>query len=214
MVGRGPGANCLSLRVALRQVQPEATILVLAGVYRETILVDKDVTIQGVEDGEKVVFPDGFTVAPGVALGLARARLGCASGPALRLLTGARVNAEDACFEEAPAGGVELGPGAGGRFLRCRFNANGSAGLLVLEGAEATLEDCELAGNRDAGLHASGGARSALRSCRLVANLGLGAAALDAAEIRKSFGFFVGMPSPFWNKLIPYLFLVIADIDV
>ena len=183
VVGRGPRANCLSLRVALRQAPPAGTILVLPGLYRETLVVDKDITLRGEGEAGAVQLPEGITVAAGASLTLANATVGNGAGAALRLLAGSRVRAEDACFREAAAGGVELGPGAHGEFLRCQFSGNGSAGLLALEDAEARLEDCDLGGNQDAGLHGCGRARIHLQECRLAANLGLGIAAVDSAAV-------------------------------
>jgi len=182
VVGRGPRANCLSLRVALRQAPPSATILVLPGVYKEPLVVDKEVTIQGEGDAEGILIPEGITVEGG-SLGLVNVTVGNSWGAALRLLPGAQVRAKDVCFQEAPAGGVELGPGTTGDFLRCRFNGNGAAGLLAMEGSRSTLEDCELAGNQLAGLHACGGAKVRLRACRIVANLAIGISAVDAADV-------------------------------
>jgi len=183
VVGRGPRANCLSLRVALRQAPSSATILVLPGLYREALVVDKDVTLRGEGGAEAVELPEGITVAAGSALTLVNVTVGNGAGAALRLLAGSQIRAEDACFREAPAGGVELGAGASGDFLRCQFRGNGSAGLLALEASQARLQDCELAGNQDAGLHGCGGAQLQLLGCRLVANLGLGLAAVDSAVV-------------------------------
>ena len=183
VVGRGARANCLSVRVALRQVQPGGRITVLPGSYKEAILVDKEVTIQGEGDSADVQFPAGITVAGSGTLTLARITAGNDQGVALRLLPGARAEAEDACFQGGLAGGVELGPGTEGRFLRCRFIDNGSAGVLALEGALAFLEDCELGGNRDAGLHACRDSGIQFRCCRLVGNQGMGVSAVDGASV-------------------------------
>jgi nitrous oxidase accessory protein NosD len=182
-VGRGPRAHVKSLRTALRQAEPSATILLLPGRYEEPFVVDKDVTLRGEGDAAGILLTEGITVAPGVRLTLIHVTVGNSWGVALRLLPGARVWAEETSFQDAAAGGVELGPETAGDFLRCRFNRNGCAGILALEGSRATLNDCELAGNRDAGLHACGGARGQLQSCRVVANLGVGVSAVDAAEI-------------------------------
>jgi predicted Ser/Thr protein kinase len=182
VVGRGPRANCLSLRVALRQAPPSATILVLPGVYKESLVVDRSVTIQGEGDAEGILIPEGITIEGG-SLGLVNVTVGNSWGVALRVLPGAQVRARDVCFQEAPAGGVELGPGTTGDFLRCRFNGNGAAGLLAMEGSRSTLEDCELAGNQLAGLHAFGGATVRFRACRIVANEGIGISAVDAADV-------------------------------
>jgi len=169
--------------VALRQVQPGGRITVLPGSYKEAILVDKEVTIQGEGDSADVQFPAGITVAGSGTLTLARITAANDQGVALRLLPGARAEAEDACFQGGLAGGVELGPGTEGRFLRCRFIDNGSAGVLALEGALAFLEDCELGGNRDAGLHACRDSGIQFRCCRLVGNQGMGVSAVDGASV-------------------------------
>jgi predicted Ser/Thr protein kinase len=182
VVGRGTRANCLSLRVALRQAQPGATILVLPGAYQESILVDKEVTIQGDGDCSEVLLLAGIKVEAGAALTLIRATV-AGPGVALRLAPGARLRAEDACFQGSPAGGVELGSGTTASFLRCQFNGNGCAGLLALEDAVAVLEDCELGGNQVAGVHACSGARVRLGSCLVKGNLGLGVSAVDGAAV-------------------------------
>ena len=183
LVGQDPHANGQSLRAALRQAGASATILLLPGRYQESLAVDQDVTLQGEGDAAGILLAEGITVAPGVRLTLINVVVGNSWGPALRLLPGSRVRAEETAFQEAPAGGVELGPGSTGDFLRCRFIRNGSAGILAMEGSRALLDDCELAGNRDAGFHACGGARAQLRACRVLANLGVGVSAVDAAEV-------------------------------
>lgn len=183
VVGRGGGADCLSLRVALRQASPGATLRVLPGTYREHLRVDQEVTLRGGGVPEEVQLPMGITVAPGGSLTLSGFLVGHPDGPALKLEPGSRVRGEDVHFEGAPAGGVELGPCSEASFLRCRFHGNGGPGLLALEGARVELDDCELTRNQDAGLHARGDARATLRGCRLVGNQGLGASAVDGAEL-------------------------------
>jgi predicted Ser/Thr protein kinase len=183
VVGRGSGADCLSLRVALRQAAPGATIRVRPGTYREHLRVDREVTLKGEGGSDEVALTEGITVAPEGALTLSGFQVGRGDGPALLLEPGARFRGEDVRFEGAPAGGAELGPGSDGRFLRCRFHGNGGPGLVLLEGCRAELQDCELIRNQDAGLHACGGAQATLRGCRLVLNLGLGAGAVDGAEL-------------------------------
>ncbi len=183
LVGRDAKAGCLSPRAALRQAAPSATIQLLPGRYRESIVADKDVTIQGEGDADGILLEGGVTVEPGVRLVLVNVTVGNSWGAAMRLLDGAHVRAVDARFQGAPAGGVEMGPGSSGDFLRCRFNRNGSAGMLAMEGSRVMLDDCELAGNQDAGMHAFGGAMVRLQSCRVLENLGIGVSAVDGAEV-------------------------------
>ena len=183
VVGRGKPATCLSLRVALRQAEKGATILVLPGVYLEPVVVDKEVTIQGEGEVAEVRLGSGLTVEAGGILTLVNTTVGNAQGVALRVLSGSGIEAKDCLFQEAPGGGVELGPGSGSSFLRCGFTGNGSAGLLALDGSQTFLEDCEASGNQDAGIHACGAANVHLRFSRLMGNEGIGLAAVDGASV-------------------------------
>ena len=183
VVGHGTGANCLSLRVALRQAQPGAVVQVLPGLYKEAVAVTRDVTLMGTGEASEVRILQGLTVEPGGRLTLVNATVENPLGVALVVLPGAQVEAEDSAFRDAPGGGVELGPGTAARFLRCRFSGNRCAGLLVMEAAQALLEDCDLSGNQDAGIHAAGGASLRVRASRLVENPGMGVSAVDRASV-------------------------------
>jgi hypothetical protein len=183
VVGRGAPATCLSLRVALRQAQPGATILVLPGSYKEAIVVTREVTIQGEGEAAEVVLGSGLTVGAGGTLTLINATVNNPQGVALRLLPGAGLEAKDCCFQDAPGGGAELGPGSGSSFLRCWFTGNACAGLLALGGSQTFLEDCEVSSNGDAGVHACGAANVHLRFSRLMGNAGMGVSAVDGASV-------------------------------
>jgi hypothetical protein len=183
VVGRGAPANCLSLRVALRQVQPGATILVLPGTYKEAIVVTREVTIQGEGEVADVILGSGLTVGAGGTLTLINATVNNPQGVALRLLSGGGIEAKDCCFQDAPGGGAELGPGSGSSFLRCWFTGNASVGLLALGGSQTFLEDCEVSSNGDAGVHACGAANVHLRFSRLMGNGGMGVSAVDGASV-------------------------------
>jgi hypothetical protein len=208
LVGRGGGASYLSLRVALRQAQDGDVIEVLPGLYRESLVLDKAVTLQGGGDGAECVVesPSGSCVAVEAASCALRGLTfrGRDAAPALDLLAGSltlencsvlnpagpglRLGAEhpleatDCRFESQGAEAAILEPGSTSRFLRCTFGGGGAAGVLALEGAQATLEDCTLAGEGAAGLHALGGARIRLTECRLEQNQGLGLSLVDGAR--------------------------------
>jgi predicted Ser/Thr protein kinase len=55
IVGKGGGATCLSLRVAVRQAQPGSVIVILPGLYREAVVVDKELTFQGEGPAAEIV---------------------------------------------------------------------------------------------------------------------------------------------------------------
>lgn len=209
VVGKGGGGTCLSLRVALRQARSGAIIEVLPGVYREAVLVDKELTIQGSGDPALIVVesPSGpcLTVdAPGcVVRGLTlrggdagpaadlrsghttfeAAGISNVKGLGLRLHPGARLTASDCRFEDHPGGSVELGPGSSSTFLRCEMCRSGSAGILAFEGAQVVLGGCLVSGHAGAGVHALAGASVQLTGCRIVDNSGMGVCAVDGGRV-------------------------------
>lgn len=209
VVGRGGGATCLSLRVALRQARSGAVIEVLPGVYREAVLVDKELTLQGSGDPALIVVESpagpcvtvdtprcevrGLTLrgsGPGPAADLRSghttleaALVTSPAGLGLRLHAGAQATAVDCVFEDHAGGSVELGPRSSSRFVRCEFTRSGSAGVLALEGAQAALEDCLVTGHAGAGVHATEGARVQLAGCRVAGNPGLGLCAVDGGRV-------------------------------
>ncbi len=208
IVGRGGGATCLSLRVALRKARSGAVIEVLPGVYREALVIDKELTLQGAGDPARIVVASpagpcltvdaprcdvrGMTFqgeGPGPAADLRSGHTTLASarvtgpGLGLRVHAGAQATALDCAFEDQAGGAVELGPRSSSRFTRCEFKGSGSAGVLALEGAETTLEDCLVTGHGLAGVHATEGARVQLAGCRVAGNPGLGLCAVDGGRV-------------------------------
>jgi len=142
IVGRGGGATCLSLRVAVRQAQPGTLIVVLPGLYREAVLVDKELTFQGEGKASEIVIE-----AP--------------AGPCLTV---------DA--PRCEVRGLTLQNKDGDTALELRaghttFEACVLQQLKVAGGASALLTTCELYGSptRPAGLLEAGAALTVTDSC-------------------------------------------------
>lgn len=122
VVGKGGGATCLSLRVAVRQAQPGTVIILLPGTYKEAVRVDKALTFQGEGDPAAIVLesPTGpcLTVAAS----------GCT-------VSGFTLQGKD----EGPAVDLHAGPTA---LKNCALS-----GLRLAPGVRASLKDCTVTGS-------------------------------------------------------------------
>ena len=169
IVGKGGKATCLSLRVALRQALPGAHITVLPGRYRESLLVDKDVTISGEGDPSDIVLES--SQGPCLRLkasqvqirGLTLQRLGGDGTDPVIALQAGRTLLED-CEVIAP-GGTALrveGSGTQLQMLRDHLHGHPAVGCEVLQGASANLSHCLLEGHERIGLRVGTGAAATL----------------------------------------------------
>ena len=178
VVGKGGKGQCMSLRVALRQATAGCKILVMPGVYRESLVVDKDVTILGQGAPGDVVIES--LKGPCLALEAPKAHLGnlmlvsLGEGPALTLGQGRTLL--DGCLIEVAGGPAVaiVGPGADPVFRECSVRGVGSFGILAGAHSGAVFEDCLLEGDFLTGLLVEGGARPILRRCRILNAMGVG----------------------------------------
>lgn len=164
IVGKGGKATCLSLRVALRQAEPGARILVLPGVYRESVLLDKPVTLVGEGDPAETVIEGihGPALRTSVDVGLERLSLRVAEGdaPALEVVSG-RCTVHDCALAGAESPAAQVAVGASARFTRCRLEAVGER--VVRVDGDIAFEDTRIHGGNRAGLHQGPGSRSTLQ---------------------------------------------------
>lgn len=135
-VGKGGQGQCLSLKVALRQARSGTEIVMFPGVYRESVVVDKDVVILAMgEPGEVVI--EGIS-GPAIVLS--------AQAAILRNLT-----------LRVPPGGVSLRVSGGASSLEGCVLAGGVMGALVESAASPRFQDCTLAGDAEGLVIAEGG---------------------------------------------------------
>lgn len=164
VVGKGGKATCLSLRVALRQAEPGARILVLPGTYRESVLLDKAVTLVGEGHPDDTVIEGihGPAVRASAEVGLERLTLRVAEGdaPALEVLS-ARCALQDCALSGAESPAAHVAAGASARFGRCHLEALGERVIRV--DGELAFEETRIHGGNRAGLHMGPGARAVLQ---------------------------------------------------
>jgi F-box protein 11 len=179
VVAKNGKGNCMSLRVALRQAEPGARILVMPGVYRESLVLDKAVAILGQGGPGEVVIesakgPCLSLQAAGIILSNLLLQAVSADGaPALRVAQGEPQveNCELACAQ-GPA--AVITGGAVPTFRDCTLRSGGPAGVLVQEHAEARLEGCRVEGDCLVGLMVEPLCRAVLSRCRIQGVHGVG----------------------------------------
>ena len=129
VVGKGGQTTCLSLRVALRQAASGAQIRVKPGVYKESIVLDKDVTIAGEGDPSQVVIET--TGPPAVRVKSGRT--------ILKGLTLRSTEEQIDSLVDVIEGHITL--------KECVLSAHGNCAANVEFGAEITLHDCVTTGH-------------------------------------------------------------------
>jgi hypothetical protein len=129
LVGRGGQATCLSLRVALRQAASGAQIRVLPGVYKESILLEKDVIITGEGDPTKIIIES--TGPPAIRVKSGRS--------IIRDITLTSTHEQIDSLVEVIEGQLTL--------KNCAMKTLGNCAVNVEHGAEVTMQDCITVGH-------------------------------------------------------------------
>ncbi|HEX9009445.1 MAG TPA: right-handed parallel beta-helix repeat-containing protein [Holophagaceae bacterium] len=187
----GRGGQALSLKVALRNARPGAQIVLMPGHYRESVVVDKDVSIQAQGDPAQVVLegvggPALTLQASGVALhgftlrapagepaflidgGSAQVEACVLEGAesCADLRSGASVQFRD-CRMEGGCVGVRVGGDAHLRIQGGRLSGSSLAGVRVLPGGQAALQDVAFAAGNGVGLHVEARGQAGLEGCTI-----------------------------------------------
>jgi tRNA A-37 threonylcarbamoyl transferase component Bud32 len=171
IVGKGGKGQCMSLRVALRQARDGMRIVVLPGLYRESLVVDKDVIIEGRgEPGEVVVeSPKGAClVLDSARVGLASLTLRGAEGSPEAVLVASRGSITvDGCVLESRGGPcLGIAKGTADPLLRgCTIRGQGPSGVQAEPGTLVRLEGCVLDGAFGTGVSAAPGSWVFLTEC-------------------------------------------------
>lgn len=189
IVGKGGRANCLSLRVAMRQAEQGSRILLLPGTYRESVVLDKDVEIVGEgEPGQvklEVTGSPSFQVKTGraairgLSFSACQEKAGCVVPVVIQ--TGSLV-VEDCHWAECAPFGVEVKRGASATLIRSRMEGGEGVGVLVRAGGSLQMEACVIAGCQKGSLELEGEARAELKQCQLSGSRFVGLVALENAR--------------------------------
>ncbi len=175
-VGKGGQGQCLSLKVALRQARPGTEIVMLPGVYRESVVVDKDVVIVAMgQPGEVVI--EGAN-GPAAVLRACNATLrgltlrAPEGKVALQIAGGAPFL--EGCLLVGEVAGALVEDAAAPRFKDCTIACSGPVGLMVADGAQARLEGGTICGFQEAGIRVAPGAQISLQGVEVGPGRGVG----------------------------------------
>ena len=180
-VGKGGLGQCLSLKVALRQALSGTEIILMPGVYRESVVVDKGVVIQALGEPGEVVLegqagPALLLRSAGVSLRGLTVRAG-GGNVAIRVDGGsARI---EAC--EIQGGSVWVDSGAQVSLHGCRVSGERGVGLKVRPRGQALAEDCSFGGESGA-VELEESARLQLTGCALMGSAFAGLLALEQSH--------------------------------
>ena len=182
VVGKGGGATCLSLRVAVRQAQPGSVIVVLPGLYREAVTVDKDLTFQGEGKASEIVVE--APAGPCLTVDTARCEVRGLTlqnkdgGTALELRSGHTTL--EACVLQQ----LKVGTGASALLTTCEvYGSRAQPAVLLETGATLTATDACVTNPQGLGLRLKAGAQVTAQDTRFEDNplgsveLGSGSAA-------------------------------------
>lgn len=194
IVGKGGRAHCLSLRVAMRQAEPGVQILLLPGHYRESVVVDKDVTIQGDGDPSQIILesPKGPCLtlqSPRISIQGLTLRKTWAPGkdpdpaPAVLLLSGQSTMSHCEVLSDCEPAISLQGSGSALTLSECRVGGEGSIGIQAKAGASITLEGCTLVGHGQAEVQVLGASSLTMNRCVLHQARGVGVWADGASQV-------------------------------
>jgi F-box protein 11 len=180
-----------TIEQALRIAQPGALIEVRAGVYRESLVLETPVEIVGSPRAEDVVL-EGVV---GPALTLCRSEITVRDMTLLAhpsaqgddhfavLVTEGSPTLEDCYISSSSLAGLAIiGPSANPQIRRCKILNGQHAGIIVSEGALATIEHCDIYGNMSAGVEIQRQANPILRRCTIRDGRDVGIFVLDHGQ--------------------------------
>jgi len=159
-----------ALRLA---VLPETVIVVRPGVYRESLIVDRNVEIVGEGDRSSVIVEVRGAAAVSlvaeraVLRGLTVRVVGAGNFCAVAVGQG-KTLVEDCDMSASDATSVRIsGSNASPIFKGCQIRSHRSDGILFQDGATGELDDCVIYGNGMAGIAIESGANPTVRNCHI-----------------------------------------------
>ncbi len=191
VVCKAGSGHFTSIAEALRHAQPGAQIEVRAGVYSESLVLEMPVEIVGTPRPEDVIVEG----VDGPALTLCRSEITVKSMTLLAapsdqsdehfavLIPEGSPTLEDCYISSSSLAGLAIvGPLANPQVRRCKILNGHHAGIIVSDGALATIEHCDIYGNMSAGVEIRRQANPILRRCTIHDGRDVGIFVLDHGQ--------------------------------
>jgi parallel beta-helix repeat protein len=168
---------------AIRDAAPGAEIRIRPGVYREGIVLDREVTLTGDGPVDQIIVESAQADCILMATDRATVRgltLRCTAGQQERRYFGVdiprgRLELIDCDISSDSLACVGIHSSAADPLLRgCKIHDGKSTGLFIYDLARGTIEDCEVFGNGLAGISISQGSDPTIRRCKVCNGKGSG----------------------------------------
>ncbi len=172
------GGNFTSIGEALRNVPANSRLLVREGLYPESIVLDKNVEIEGDGAVEKIVVRSTnqscVTMQTGEAAvrGLTLEGRGKSAGKAFFAVDvprGALLLENCDITSDTLSGAAIHGAHANPTIKNCSFRDGADSGIFIFDNARATIESCDIYRNQNVNLAITQGANPAIKNCRIFA---------------------------------------------
>lgn len=158
VVSKGSDGQCATIEEAIRNARPGTRILVKPGLYREPLILDKNVDIigEGSRSEIKIECTDGNCVRMQAAKALVRGVTIRAVGRGTKerfavAIPGGELKLEDCDVSSDSLACIGIhGSTANPSFVGCRIHAGKSAGVLIYNNAKAQFDGCEIFDNAHA----------------------------------------------------------------
>lgn len=143
VVGKGQQATCFCLKPALRQAKPGTIITILPGIYKDPLVIDKDVILQGEGALEEIILEGGITSSARTEF--KNLTLCSAEGIAFHVQAGqatlhrCRITAKEGCA-------IQLERNANAHLDHCQIEGNGPMVVSLKSGATAHIEESSIQG--------------------------------------------------------------------
>jgi F-box protein 11 len=197
IVGKGGKANCLSIRVALRLAERGTQIVVQPGIYKESLVVDKDVEILGEGDPSEIILEspkgpcllvktEGATIQ---GLTLRKAATEGDENPLVHVQSGKHSIRQCAFHSESGAGLILEGQGTLGTLDQCSFTGGSRLGVKVGPGASLSAAHCRWEGKSRQALLVDSNASATLSHPVFLKGEGLAIAVRSQGQLQVEDGF-------------------------
>ncbi|WP_300510947.1 right-handed parallel beta-helix repeat-containing protein [Crocosphaera sp.] len=158
-----------SISEAIDNALPDTEIIIRPGLYRETIIIDKPLTLIGEGEGEIIVesptdyclsMKTDYAIVRGLTLRKLLDNDYCLT---VNILQGKSVLLEDCDVTSILIQGSKTNP----VIRRCKIHNSSSIGMLIANNAQPTIEDCDIYENTNQAIHIEKDANPIIRSCRI-----------------------------------------------
>jgi parallel beta-helix repeat protein len=177
VVSANGGGDFVSIAEAIRNAAPDSRLLIRPGVYRESLVVDKNLEIIGDGGAVEEIIIAGVNSSPlqmqaekAVVRNLTLRGIGAKTGKAFFAVD---VRHGTSILENCDISSDSLscvaihGVNANPTIKNCRIHDGADSGVYFFDNARGQIEDCDIFRNRNVGAAITDGANPTIKNCRI-----------------------------------------------